>query len=66
MHQHSFTESAKSPSVKADLAIYSHIADVSGQCMSVSLILGFNLDFMCFYNLVGFSKTSHIYKCTHM
>ena len=27
-------------SVKEDLAIYSHIVDASGQCMSISLILG--------------------------
>ena len=26
----------KKPSVKADLAIYSHVLDVSGRCMSVS------------------------------
>ena len=35
----------KKPSVKADLAIYSHAVDVRGQCMSESLILGHNLDF---------------------
>ena len=35
----------KKPSVKANLAIYSHVVDASGQCMSVSLSLGFNLDF---------------------
>ena len=35
----------KKPSVKADLAIYSHVLDVSGWCMSVSLILGIKLDF---------------------
>ena len=33
------------PSVKADLAIYSHALDVFGQCKSVSVILGFKLDF---------------------
>ena len=33
----------KKLSVKADLAIYSHIFDASGQCIIVSLILGFNL-----------------------
>ena len=33
----------KMPSVKACLVIYSHIVDASGQCMSVSLILGFKL-----------------------
>ena len=30
------------PSVKADLAIYSHVVDTSGQCMSVSLMLRLN------------------------
>ena len=34
----------KKPSVKADLAIYSHAVDVSRQCMSVSLIPGCKLD----------------------
>ena len=36
---------AKKPSVKADLAMYSHAVDVSRQYMSVSLILGCKLDF---------------------
>ena len=31
--------------MKADLAIYSQVLDVSGQCMSVSLMLGIILDF---------------------
>ena len=31
---------SKKPSVKADLAVYSHVVDASGQCMSVSLICG--------------------------
>ena len=44
----------KKPSVKADLAIYSHVVDASGQCMSESLILGFNLDFSSCAILVGF------------
>ena len=38
MHQCSFRVSKK-PSVKADLAI--HVVNTFGQCMSVSLILGF-------------------------
>ena len=41
-------------SVKVGLAFYSHMVDASGQCMSVSLILGFNLDFISCDNLVGF------------
>ena len=44
----------KKPSVKADLAIYSQVVYGSGQCMSVSLILGFNVDFCACDNLVGF------------
>ena len=48
--------------MEADLAIYSHVIDASGQCMNVSLILGFNLDFSSCDNLVGFSKSSHKYS----
>ena len=51
----------KKPPVKEDLAIYSHVVDASGQCMSVSLILGFNLDFSSCDNLVSFCKSSHKY-----
>ena len=40
-----FYRVGKKPSVKADLAIYSHVLDLSGQCMSVSLMLGIKLDF---------------------
>ena len=55
----------KKPSVKADLAIYnSHAVDVSGQCMSESLILGHNLDFSSCDILVGFCKSSHKYNKT--
>ena len=50
----------KKLSVRADLAIYSHIVDASGQCMSESLILGHNLDFSSCNILVGFCKSSHI------
>ena len=57
-----FYRIGKKPSVKADLAIYSHVVDASGQCMSVSLILGFNLDFSSCDNLVGFCKSSHNYS----
>ena len=35
----------KKPFVKSDLAIYSQVVGASGQCMIVSLILGFNFDF---------------------
>ena len=40
--------------MKADLAIYSHAVDATGQCMSKSLILGHNLDFSSCDILVGF------------
>ena len=41
--------------------MYSHLVDVSGQCMSVLLMLGFNLDFSSCDNLVGFCESSHIF-----
>ena len=49
-----FYRVGKKPSVKADLAIYSHAVDVRGQCMSESLILGHNLDFSSCDIMVGF------------
>ena len=61
MHQPGFTEWEKKPSVKADLAIYSHVVDASVQCMSVSLILDFNLNFSSCNILVRFCKSSHKY-----
>ena len=48
-------------SAKADLAIYSHVVNASGQCMCESLILGHDLDFRSCGILVGFCKSSH--KC---
>ena len=51
----------KKPSVKADLAIYSHAVNVDGQCMSESLTLAHNLDFSSCDIMVGFCKSSHIY-----
>ena len=54
-----FTGSAKKPSVKADLAIYSHVVDVP---WGLSLILGFNLEFSSYDDSVGFHKSSHICK----
>ena len=53
---------SKKPSMKADLAIYSHTVDAAGQCMSESLMLGHNLDFSTYDILVGFCKSSHIYS----
>ena len=55
-----FYRVGKKPSVKADLAIYSHAVEVGGQCMSESLTLGYNLDFSSCDIMVGFCKSSHI------
>ena len=41
-HHHGFTGSTKS---HLCIVIYNHVVHAFGQCMSVSLILGFNLDF---------------------
>ena len=59
-----FYRVGKKLSVKADLAIYSHAVDVSGQCMSESLTLGHNLDFSSCDIMVGFCKSSHIFRNT--
>ena len=56
-----FYRVGKKPSVKVDLAIYSHVVDASQQCMSVSITLGFKLDFSSCDILVGFCKSSHIF-----
>ena len=64
MHQRGFTVLGKKPSVKADLAIYSHVVDASGQCMSVSLILGFKLDLSSCANWYSFCKSSHKIRIT--
>ena len=53
---------SKKPSVKADLAIYSHAVDVGGQCMSESLTLKYNFGFSSCDILVGFCKSSHNIK----
>ena len=56
-----FYRVAKKPSVKADQAIYSHVVDACGQCMNVSLMLGFKLDFSSCAIWDGFCEFSHIY-----
>ena len=62
MHQHGLTRSEKKPSMKADLAIYSHTVDAAGQCMSESLLLGHNLDFSTCDILVSFCKSICIWR----
>ena len=42
-----------------NLAIYTHVLNVSGQCMSVSLILDFKLNYSSYANLNRFCKSSH-------
>jgi len=50
----------KRSSVKADLPIYSSFVTVSGQCMSVDIIISNKMDFnFCMY-MEGFHKSSHI------
>ena len=53
-----FYRVSKNPSVKVDPAIYSHVLDVSGWRMSVSLMLGIKLDFSSCANWDGFCKSS--------
>ena len=56
-----FYRVSKKPSVKADLAIYSYTLEVSGWCLSVSLILFIKLDFSSCTNWDSFCKIqSHI------
>ena len=56
----------KKPSVKADLAMYSHTVDVSRQCMSVLLILGCKLDFSSCAIRTGFTNpvtySTYVYR----
>ena len=51
----------KKPSMKANLAIYSHVVNVSGQCMGISLILGFDLEFVTIW-LVFINPVTYIDK----
>ena len=50
----------KKQSVKADLAIYGYVLGVSGQWVSVAIImLSYKLDFSFCDNSVGFCKLNH-------
>ena len=60
MHQLIFTGSAKAICESRPGYLYGHILDVSGWCMSVSIILGFKLDFSSCVNWDGFCESSHI------
>ena len=60
-----FDRLEKSPSsVKADLAIYTHVLGVPGQYESVALMLSLKMDFNCCANRDGFRKSSYIHKIT--
>ena len=61
MHVYDLTGSKK-PSVKADLAFYTHVLGVPGQYESVALMLSHKMDFNCCVNRDGFRKSSHLYK----
>ena len=59
------------PSLKADLAIYTHVLGVPGQYKSVALMLSHKMDFNCYASRDGFLKSSHIYvsvyiKCIYL
>ena len=47
------------PSVKAYLAIYTHVLGVPGQYESVGLMLSHKMDFNCYANRDDFHKSSH-------
>jgi len=51
---------SKKPSVKADLLIYSNCVTVSGQCLSMAIIISNKMDFNSCVNWDSFSKSSHI------
>ena len=58
MHVRGLTDSKK-PSVKADLAIHTHVLGVPGWYESVALMLSHKMDFNCCVNRDGFRKSSH-------
>jgi len=46
-------------------ATYNNFVTVSGQCMTVAIIISNKMDFnFCAY-MKGFHKSSHIYVCTY-
>ena len=55
----------KKLSVKADRTIYSHIVDVSGDCMSVSLILGISVLVTIWSDFVNPVTHTHTHTHTH-
>jgi len=51
----------KKPSVNADLLIYGNCVTVSGQCLSVAIIISIKMDFNFYAYIAHFPKSSHIY-----
>ena len=60
VHLQGLTGSRKA-SVKADLAIYTHVLGVPGQYESVALMLSHKMYFNCCASRDGFRKSSHIF-----
>ena len=58
-------EAQEKPSVKADLAIYTHVLGVPGQYKSVALMLSHKMDFNCCASRDSFHKSNHIYICMY-
>ena len=54
-------QAREKPSVKADLAIYTHVLGVPGQYESVDLMISHKMDFNGCANRDGFHTDSHIY-----
>ena len=59
MHLHGLT-GLKKALWETDLAIYTHVCDVSGQYESVALMLSHKMDFYFCASRDGFCKSSHI------
>jgi len=55
----------KNLSVKADLLIYSNGVTVSGQCLSVAIIISNKMDFNSCAYMVDFPKSSFIFNVVH-
>ena len=55
-------QAREKPSVKADLAIYTHVLGVPGQYKSAALMLSHKMDFNCCANRDGFCISRHIYN----
>ena len=57
---------SKEPSVKADLAIYSHVLGMSAQCWSVAILVSYKLNFTSCVVQDSFCKSNHKAIYTHI